>query len=153
MRCFIGAFVPVRMHPAFVDARPDVEAVRWVTPEKYHLTLEFLGDIEPCSLATYLDVAAAFDVAFPIDCVATTVDGFPRRRHARVIVATVESNGMLEALVDRDDFSAHVTLGRARRRPIRLPESAPLDIRFRLSDAGLYESIGGRYERVSRRDA
>ena len=102
------------------------------------------------------DEAALLDARCPVDCRATAVDGFPNRRRARVVVVRIDSDGVLEELArrlpgspgDADRFRAHVTLGRARRQPIRLPGPAAFDCPFRLAGVGLYRSVEGRYERL-----
>ena len=156
MRCFVAAFLPPAVRDTLVAARPAVDGVRWVAPEKYHVTLRFLGELDPGAAAFWQEAAEALDARFPIECRALAVDGFPRSRRARVVAMPVDSGGALEALADSlppggDDarrFRAHVTLGRARRRPVRLPEPRPVDIPFRLLGAGLYRSVDGRYERL-----
>lgn len=160
MRCFVAAFLPAAARDALVARRPAVEGVRWVAPEKYHVTLRFLGELDPGVAAFWREAAEALDGRFPVDCRAVAVDGFPNSRRARVIAVTVDSGGALEALADAlptggqdaRRFRAHVTLGRARRRPVRLPETRPVEIPFRLDGAGLYRSVDGRYQRIGPND-
>ena len=149
MRCFVAAFLPAAVRDTLVAARPAVDGVRWVAPEKYHVTLRFLGELDAGAAAFWREAAEALDARFP-------VDGFPNSRRARVVAMRVDSDGALEALVDAlpagghdaRRFRAHVTLGRARRRPVRLPDPRPVEITFRLDGAGLYRSVEGRYERI-----
>lgn len=156
MRCFVAAFLPAAARDAFVALRPAVEGVRWVAPEKYHVTLRFLGELDPAAAGFWREAAETLDGRFPIDCRVVAVDGFPNARRARVVAARVDSGGALEAIADAlppgghdvRRFRAHVTLGRARRRPVRLPDPRLVDIPFRLDGAGLYRSVGGRYERI-----
>ena len=156
MRCFVAAFLPAAVRETLVAARPAVDGVRWVAPEKYHVTLRFLGELDPGGAAFWREAAEALDARFPVECTALGVDGFPNSRRARVVAMRVDSGGALEALADAlppggDDarrFRAHVTLGRARRRPVRLPDPRLVDIAFRLDGAGLFRSVEGRYERL-----
>lgn len=161
MRCFVAAFVPAHVRSALVGARPEVDGVRWVAPEKYHVTLRFLGDLDADAARHWVDEAAALATRFPIECTASAVEGFPGPRRARVIAVRIDSGGALEAALGAlvrglptaepagdVGFRAHVTLGRARRRAVRLPPSPALGISFRLQDAALYRSLEGRYERV-----
>lgn len=161
MRCFVAAFVPAHVWSALVGARPEVDGVRWVAPEKYHVTLRFLGELDAEAARYWVDKTAALDKRFPIECTATAVEGFPGRRRARVVAVRIDSDGALEAALGalvrglptaepggEGRFRAHVTLGRARRRAVRLPLSPALGISFRLQDAALYRSLEGRYERV-----
>ena len=158
MRCFVAAFLPAGAREQLVARRPDVEGVRWVAPEKYHVTLRFLGELGPEDVGVWRVAAAGLDAHFPVDCTARAVEGFPNGRRARVIVVRVDSGGVLEELAgrlpdtgreDRRQFRAHVTVGRARRGPVRLRETGSLDLPFRLHEVGLYRSLGGRYERLA----
>ena len=161
MRCFVAAYVPAEFRNAFVALRPDVPGVRWVAPEKYHVTLRFLGELDAGAAAFWREAAEALDGRFPVECRVVAIDGFPNSRRARVVALRVDSGGLLEVLADSlppgghdaQRFRAHVTLGRARRRPIRLPDPRPVDIPFRLHSAGLYRSVGGRYERIGPRNS
>ena len=156
MRCFVAAFLPAAVRDTLVALRPAVDGVRWVAPEKYHVTLRFLGELDVGAAAFWREAAETLDGRFPIDCRAVAVDGFPNARRARVVALRVDSGGLLEVLADSlppgghdaRRFRAHVTLGRARRRPVRLPDPRPVDIPFRLHGVGLYRSAGGRYERI-----
>ncbi len=156
MRCFVAAFLPAAVRDTLVALRPAVDGVRWVAPEKYHVTLRFLGELDAGAAAFWREAAEALDGRFPVECRVVAIDGFPNSRRARVVALRVDSGGLLEVLADslppggRDArrFRAHVTLGRARRRPIRLPAPRPVDIPFRLHGAGLYRSVGGRYEKI-----
>ena len=156
MRCFVAAFLPAAVRDTLVALRPAVDGVRWVAPEKYHVTLRFLGELDAGAAAFWREAAEALDGRFPVECRVVAIDGFPNSRRARVVALSVDSGGLLEVLADslppggRDArrFRAHVTLGRARRRPIRLPAPRPVDIPFRLHGAGLYRSVGGRYEKI-----
>ena len=156
MRCFVAAFLPDAVRDTLVALRPAVDGVRWVAPEKYHVTLRFLGELDAGAAAFWREAAEALDGHFPLECRVVAIDGFPNSRRARVVALRVDSGGLLEVCAgslppgghDARRFRAHVTLGRARRGPIRLPDPRPLDIPFRLEGVGLYRSVGGRYERI-----
>ena len=115
------------------------QAVRWVNPERMHLTLRFLGDTpveKVADLKTVLD-----DAAKHVEPFVMTLDSlgcFPNERKPRVIwvgvmgdVAQAETlrasiDRMLEPLgweMERRPFRAHLTLGRVKeqRRELRLP--------------------------------
>jgi 2'-5' RNA ligase len=113
--------------------------VGWVAPENLHLTLKFLGGIEPPRVervAAALQATAA--AAAPFELALRGVGAFPSPARPRVIWAGVHAGAdtvaALAARVDdalgpldfpRDErpFSAHVTLGR-RREPRRDPALA-----------------------------
>jgi 2'-5' RNA ligase len=146
-------------------SRPDGDAVRWVRPEGYHVTLRFLGNVPVAevpalakSVEQALAGAAGFSVAFG------SPRAFPSVRQPRVVVIELAPEAALAALAERIEagvvaaglpaerrrFRAHLTLGRVRGR--RVPEllapfsyAGALDVRdvvlFR-SDLG---ADGSRY--------
>lgn len=144
--------------------RPSVANVRWVPVENVHLTLKFLGDIDPAMVpAIVTQVDAAARTIHPFTLVAKGVGGFPNRRQARVV--WVGLAGDLEALEslhhnlesglatlgfkrDHRAFRAHLTLGRMRRpaasktlgdllEPLTAEASAP----FGVDQLRLYRSV------------
>lgn len=106
--------------------------IRWVATQNIHLTLNFLGDIDPTrvpAVAAKLDSAAAAIAPFEIK--ASGVGVFPNLRHARVLwvglAGEIEPLKALQATLDSSldsvackreprDFRAHLTIGRTRRR-------------------------------------
>jgi 2'-5' RNA ligase len=109
---------------------PGGDAVRWVRPEALHVTLRFLGDIDPAEVARLarrvveqLAPLEAFDLSLG------SVQLFPSARRPRVValqVAPPEPLERLAAAVERGvvaaglpaegrPFRAHLTLGRVRR--------------------------------------
>jgi 2'-5' RNA ligase len=118
-------------------ARPDGDAVRWVRPEGYHVTLRFLGNVptaEVPALAKSVEGALAGSLRFSVTLGAT--HAFPSARQPRVVVIQLEPAAPLAALAERVEagvvaaglpaekrrFRAHLTLGRVRGR--RLPALA-----------------------------
>jgi 2'-5' RNA ligase len=117
--------------------RPDGDAVRWVQPEGYHVTLRFLGNVptaEVPALAKSVEGALAGSLRFSVTLGAT--HAFPSARQPRVVVIQLEPAAPLAALAERVEagvvaaglpaekrrFRAHLTLGRVRGR--RLPALA-----------------------------
>ncbi|MBD3167325.1 RNA 2',3'-cyclic phosphodiesterase [bacterium] len=108
--------------------------VTWVKPDKMHLTVKFLGDIDEeqaDELGTSLDrVAAGFA---PFDMALEGVGAFPNPKRARVVWVGIEEDPLLVALhgkiesaaeavgVERDprSFRPHLTLGRVKELPKR----------------------------------
>ncbi|MCH8225238.1 MAG: RNA 2',3'-cyclic phosphodiesterase [Chloroflexi bacterium] len=104
--------------------------VRWVDPEGIHLTLKFLGDIEPALVEDVLramEQAASGTVPFQVHLNGLGV--FPNLRRPRVLWAGVggdmDALGALQEKVEaameglafpreRRAFSPHLTLGRVR---------------------------------------
>jgi 2'-5' RNA ligase len=108
--------------------------IKWVEPENFHLTLNFLGDIHPTKVddieQAIKRVAASF-TAFHMDIGELGV--FPDARSPRVIWAGVTKRANLIAemaeklsqelagldIIRKDDipFSPHITLGRLKTPP------------------------------------
>jgi RNA 2',3'-cyclic 3'-phosphodiesterase len=138
--------------------------IRWVTAENIHLTLKFLGDIDPSRVP---EVAARMDAAAgifrPFSIVAKGVGVFPNLRHARVIWVGLEGcidrlkaiqaaleSGLESIGFKREarEFSGHLTIGRIRRRTGARMIGASLDSAkaavsdsFRVDRLMLFKSI------------
>lgn len=115
------------------------KSVRWVTPERMHLTLAFLGDTAPQRVA---EVSAGIDEVTgahrPVALTLTHFGCFPNPRRPRVLWVGVEDHDHATARLQQrlsamlaplgwppDDrpFRAHLTLGRVRNRAkIRLTD-------------------------------
>jgi len=103
--------------------------VKWDTPDKFHITLKFLGNVPPEKLDILSDsLAALTTTATRFQLVYATVGAFPDLVHPRVIWAGAEMNEDLSSLqhrvedaCDRLDFPQeprtfhpHITLGRVK---------------------------------------
>lgn len=104
--------------------------VRWSTPEQFHLTVQFLGNVEWIEIGkigkTLKEVAAEFP---PITLRLSRLGVFPAQNQPRVIVAAIEPDPTLLALVqalqmrlqkehqivpESRSYRPHVTLGRVK---------------------------------------
>jgi 2'-5' RNA ligase len=100
--------------------------IRWVDPEKIHLTLKFLGDL---SLQSLNELSDTLQKNIPVQSFSICVQNlgvFPNPRRPRVIwvgIAKSESLTRLQSLIENictqigiapeeRDFSPHLTLGR-----------------------------------------
>jgi RNA 2',3'-cyclic 3'-phosphodiesterase len=129
------------------------DALRWADADGWHLTVAFLGDVEPERLSDTEARVASVAVAHPATQVETArLGAFPRPGSARTLwYGVFDPGGLLAALagalaatfeLPRDEpFRPHITLARARRRHVdlrgwieRASESAPTG---RLSVAAL----------------
>ena len=132
-RTFIG--VPVQVENEFLRARGEMmvrlsrERISWVDPDRYHVTIRFIGDTSPKlleaigdSLKTGLTVPAISGVRLG------QVGSFGPRKKPRVVwlgfgeqtlfkALKTQVDGLLESCgipaVDQP-FTAHLTLGRIR---------------------------------------
>lgn len=107
-----------------------LEGVKWVNPEGMHLTLKFLGEVEPARIAAIVEAMqeAALSVE-PFDFSFGGGGAFPSPQKARVIFAGLrEGDGKVAALASSLEaalakkglpaetraFTPHLTLGRLR---------------------------------------
>ena len=150
--------------------RPNGDAVRWVRPEGFHVTLRFLGNVPSAELPALVQAVEAALAGSPGLCVTLGgVHVFPSARQPRVVVVELEPEAPLVALAERVEagvvaaglapsprpFRAHLTLGRVRSRRVPpldgpAPDAGEIDVHevvlFR-SDLG---EGGSRYTPLAR---
>jgi len=132
----IRAFIALELPPAAVSLLQEVQQelkrlkirARWVRPENIHLTLKFLGDINPDDVGKISDAmtSAAADTS-PVTLSVRGIGVFPGIKRPRVIWIGLGGNiqellalqGRLETGLDtlgfpreKRAFKAHLTLGR-----------------------------------------
>lgn len=148
MRCFIGTPLPRRYHQTVRDLVPELKGVRWVRPEKYHVTLHFLGETEEGLIPTYLDEVNEYEPHFPLPTTEVVLSGFPRPERARVIVLLLKSDWKFESIRPTDSrFVPHLTLGYSRGQPVEVPKLSSCS-KLIFESVGLYESVDGKYRRI-----
>jgi len=116
-----------------------VEGVRWVPEENLHVTLKFLGWCEIGVVDDVVRLMQRSTVDLPAEIEVGGLGGFPSHRSARVVWVGVEDiDGRLSRVYDslnlrssrigfeseKRRYSPHVTVGRARKKPVSLPDSA-----------------------------
>jgi 2'-5' RNA ligase len=134
VRSFVAVLLPDRVRAGLTavsaELRGQTRGLAWVRADNLHLTLRFLGEIEPRMLEPVREAVAAAAAAIPPFTVGLGgLGGFPSGRAPRVLWASVAAGGKeletlyaaLEAeLVARGvpgesrPFHPHVTLARAR---------------------------------------
>lgn len=102
----------------------------WYAPADYHITLKFLGNVDPSRQPELIEAAlpvAARTAPFTVD-LNVAVGAFPNLRQPRVLWAGVKPNERMVALASEIDtvmaalsfarerraFNAHITLARCR---------------------------------------
>jgi 2'-5' RNA ligase len=126
---------------------PGGDRIRWARPETLHVTLRFLGDIDPARVpaltaALHVEAAGVSPFALTFD----DLGAFPSPRRPQVLFFRVGPQQQLEALASAVEravvqagfaaetrpFRPHLTLGRARRGkhvPVTVPVTPPGDSR------------------------
>lgn len=136
MSVTIRTFIALELPPAVINLLREVQqelkrlklGARWVRPENIHLTLKFLGDINPDDIGRIGDamIGAAADIP-PLTLSVRQIGVFPGIKRPRVIWIGLGGNiqellalqGRLETELDtlgfpreKRAFKAHLTLGR-----------------------------------------
>jgi 2'-5' RNA ligase len=136
-RCFVAVPITEALRAelaAAVDewrARPDLAGLRWSDAASWHVTLAFLGSIEPSVVRDLTArLADAVDGHALMQRPAGGVGGFPSAARSRVAwYGVADPDGALADLagevlrasgVEDAAFRGHVTLARARRGPVDL---------------------------------
>jgi 2'-5' RNA ligase len=107
--------------------RPDCAGLRWTDPDAWHLTLAFIGDVEPARVEA---LSAAMSAAAELEAAMTLTTGevgaFPRPARASVAwYGIADPDGSLASLAaavrlslrlpaEPQPFHPHVTLARTR---------------------------------------
>jgi 2'-5' RNA ligase len=162
-RTFVAIFPPPGVQEALLRAARGLlaeDSVRWTRPANVHLTLKFLGETPEENLEDIhaaLGAVAGRHGAFRVR--PSGLGAFPSARRGRTIWAGVdEGSDSLQALAEdvekaleplgfgreRRAYTPHATLGRVRKRFVRLPEpdvGRLPDFRARRLD--LVESVPG----------
>lgn len=108
--------------------REILPSVRWIPPERLHITLRFMGGIPPQHLPRLVRAAETLERVSPFEARLAGTGTFPKRGPARVYWVGVRGRplpGLRESLdsalaregVAREDrtFKPHLTVGRASR--------------------------------------
>lgn len=125
MRLFVAVWPTPEVRAALAALPRRDETLRWTTPEQWHLTLRFLGEVPPDALRPLtrsLEVVAASEPP-PVVRLGPVTE----RLRGKVLVVPAQGLDRLAAAVlaatatfgtrpDRGDFVGHLTLARPRRR-------------------------------------
>lgn len=118
-----------QLRSVFPDIRKKLDSypVRWGEPDKFHLTLRFLGDVDEEKISPLADTLDRLKFDFDyIEFESDKIDFFPNSRYPNVIYAGLIEKGnnseQLVSFIDRiilnfgvkpeKRFVPHITLGR-----------------------------------------
>lgn len=121
--------VPRTLWRSLAPMREILPSVRWIPPERLHITLRFMGDVSPRVLPRLVSAAEALKEVAPFEIGLAGTGTFPRRGPPRVHWVGVRGGRPLSGLrksldialahedVGRDSrtFRPHLTVGRAGR--------------------------------------
>lgn len=133
MRLFIALTLPARerkrIHRAGKVLRERDLPVRWIDPDNYHVTLKFLGSVEPPGMERMRpELEEAASKSRPFEMGISGFGAFPSIRRPQVLWVGAEASPALRCLKQDIEFSLsqcgferetrafhpHVTIGRTR---------------------------------------
>ncbi len=145
IRSFVAIKVPDLITPQLVGLQRELQnspiKVRWVEPQNFHLTLHFIGDVDPEKVEDIVrELKTGVKDFSPFSLNFAGVGGFPREGKLRVVwagvgrgrnellklqPAVVEALKRAEVEIEGDNkFHPHLTLGRVKgktnTRPLRV---------------------------------
>ena len=174
IRAFFAVDPSRRARRAAAAAAAELEActtgVRWVREEAYHVTLRFLGQVDPELIPDLArGVAGEVGQQDPFSLRLGAPQVFPSPRRPRVVVPPLEPERPLARLAaaveaavvdaglpaEERPFRAHLTLGRSRGRGVgALPSLPASEVEFPVAEVVLYRSRlhrdGARYTPLER---
>ena len=134
LRLFIAIPIPEPVRDEIIRVQQEMQplvprdAVRWIKPDQFHLTLRFLGDVPVAVLEKLKEsVNAVCRNARPLSLRAEGVGFFPNPRSPRVIWVGIDDRegrlgdlqkqietvaGQFSSEPGEKNFTGHVTLGR-----------------------------------------
>lgn len=145
-RLFTGLDIPDAVKDRLLSVRGGLAGARWITPDHYHITLRFIGDIEePLAHDIFVVLARVSRPPIPITIDGITAFGGDR---PRALVARVASSSALmdlqaehERLMRRiglppepRKYTPHITLARLR-------DTSPFELANFLSGIGHMPSM------------
>jgi RNA 2',3'-cyclic 3'-phosphodiesterase len=159
VRVFVAVFPPPEVQRALVSSARTIptESFRLTAPERVHLTLKFLGDVQPEDLPRITSALERMPRQnVPFDATTSRFGAFPSARRARILWAGIDHGAeelqalarAVESILEPEGFARegrpfipHLTLGRARRpSSIDLTDADHPELRFTVSKIDLVES-------------
>lgn len=126
-RCFIAVNIPDNKKEKLIPLLKELKEaeVRTVIPKNVHFTLKFLGEIKPDAIQKIIEKLSKIEFT-PFEVKLKGVGAFPNENYVKVVWAGAQSAGMekladkinskLEELFPKENFTAHLTLGRINRK-------------------------------------
>lgn len=164
MRLFIAVWPP----PDALDAvaalsRPTVVGCRWTTPDQWHVTLRFLGEVDEAALPTVVGAvsglalrAAPLAMGPTVELLNPRIVSVPVTGLDAIGPAVIEATASFGQPPEDRPFRGHLTLARlkgVRRRDLSKAIGAPIAARWTVEELHVVRSHlspkGARYESVA----
>ena len=162
-RCFVAVPIPDEIRMALADVLSDTRFPgRFSSPQRWHITLRFLGEIDDITYERFLNAFEEEDLSDPFRVTMSGLGAFPGSKRAKVVWAGItDGTAHLEALsasaeeaaetagLEPEDrpFRPHLTLSvlRPAQDVTGLLHSAPdFDLSWKCDQVIVYESHLGR---------
>lgn len=136
---------------------------RWTAPEHFHITLQFLKEVETDDIASMIqNVRLELQKMKPFEIELTHIEGFPNQRHPRYITLIPSSNNQLietahcvgEGILKTDysvetrGFRPHLTIGKIYKSPaqeVSFDKIDPFSIKFEVNEIIFHQSNPSRH--------
>jgi len=100
MRLFTVVDVPDSLREALSAFQDEGDLdVRWTSPEQFHVTLRFIGDVDEERARQYEAALSGVEVP-PAQCIPYGLDVLPSRRSPRVLMLGLERTGSIMTLYE-----------------------------------------------------
>lgn len=159
MRLFIAALIPEqiqRLLSLYIGTlKQAVDGVKWEKPEKLHVTLNFLGDVDQSRVKEISSLLSQnTQNCSPFQLSTTLFGAFPNLRNPKVFYAGLSQNkemskfhsliedGLSEFGFERESrkFIPHITLGRVKKRVLLQNIPVLQKKEFKITEIGLIKS-------------
>lgn len=122
-RCFIAINIPRNIREELIPLLKELKekGVRTVSPKNLHFTLKFLGEIKPDKIQKTIEALSKLEFN-PFKIEVKGAGAFPNQNYIKVVWVGAkneefekfakEINESLNGLFPKENFSAHLTLGR-----------------------------------------
>lgn len=159
MRLFIAALLPENVLQGLENyintIKEDIDGVKWEKPEKLHITLKFIGNVEQARVQEISllieDLVAKYS---PFKTMLCEFGGFPRLNRPRVLYVGLSQNkqlanfhreldrGLSNIGFEREErkFIPHITIGRVKKRIGFKKASEISKMAFAIDQVGIIKS-------------
>jgi len=160
-RLFTGVEIPPDIGQALGMLRGGLPGARWITPDNYHLTLRFIGDVDE---VTAQEVALALSRVrrVPFELHMEGLTSFGGRRPRAVVANVAPAQALLDVQAEQERLMQHIGLEPEGRKYTphvtlaRLRDSTSLDVADYLSARGYFRTAAfpvSRFVLFSARDS
>src|SRR5476651_90310 len=151
-RLFTGVEIPPDIGQALAMLRGGLPGARWITPENYHLTLRFIGDVDDLvAQEVALMLGRVRRAAFDLHLEGLT--SFGGRKPRAVVATAAPAQALLDVQAEHERLMQRIGLEPEGRKYLphvmlaRLRDSSSRDVAEYLSARGLFRTPAFRVSR------